>query len=238
MLKGVVDGIVSDCKWYRGEIRLHFLTKNHSFVEIHNPLTFDAIDTRIHEFMYSPAEREHAYEAAVKAAYGGMTPARSDDGRYILVFTNFERIHTGGDENSLVYLDRLLEKKGIQLRHVRLQFGDYKGTIVDPTHIVNVQRVTNVSNNIVRVSLVEVDNVMSTIKPCPPLTPVERIQRYQFIKQYSFQFWIDDHYREFIIGLIILISAVLLALASYLLHVGSAIRAKFKKSDEHPIIPA
>ncbi|KAH7714576.1 CRE-NHR-36 protein [Aphelenchoides avenae] len=47
MLKGVVDGIVSDCKWYRGEIRLHFLTKNHSFVEIHNPLTFDAIDTRV-----------------------------------------------------------------------------------------------------------------------------------------------------------------------------------------------
>ncbi|KAI1716190.1 hypothetical protein DdX_07224 [Ditylenchus destructor] len=87
-----------------------------------------------------------------------------------------------------------------------------------------------VSSNIMRVALVETQDVLSAIRPCPIMTTMDKIKQYHDVKKYYYERWFDEHYRESLIGFFLLCSAVGCALVAYVF--GLCERAKRRKLDE------
>ncbi|KAI6173491.1 hypothetical protein M3Y98_01087200 [Aphelenchoides besseyi] len=212
VLKSMVQALVQDCRWFEGDIDLRLLNKNHQLIQIFNFETQEAIDHRLEEFMYNTNESQTAYLVSVTAAIDEMPPFTSEVGRYVFVATNFERNNTAIDANQLRQIDRKLKVKGIQLRSIRLgnsgQIGDLNGAI-------NIQSVRNVSSRFMRVSLVEADNIMETVRPCRPLSETERIRNIQFERDFQFRYWLANNTWDVTIGCILFVSAAFVALIAY-----------------------
>uniref|UniRef100_A0A915EQX6 Uncharacterized protein n=1 Tax=Ditylenchus dipsaci TaxID=166011 RepID=A0A915EQX6_9BILA len=217
VLKQIVATILKDCKWYAGYIDLEFLTKDNTFIHVRDPTDLSAVNKRLKYFKYNEEEREDAYIQTVGAAIDKMdVPSRTSagHGQFIFVITNFARIDTGADGEFLRELNRLLLEKEIQLRNVRLEFDGRKGTEI-PMHFLNIQQLHNLSSNIMRVSLVETNNVVQAMSPCPSLSAIDIIKQYHAIKKFYAETWLEEHKKESVIGLLLLVLAILFAVMSF-----------------------
>uniref|UniRef100_A0A914Y1M4 Uncharacterized protein n=1 Tax=Panagrolaimus superbus TaxID=310955 RepID=A0A914Y1M4_9BILA len=131
-LKGLVESVIGDCKWYYGNINAQFLTKNMDLVKVTDPVDFTDLDYRVDEFIYDSNEQHDAYEKLLQHALIKLPLRPSDYGRYILIVTNFERSLSGiVIENNEKLVDKITEY-GIQLRTIRVEFDGNRATHMNP----------------------------------------------------------------------------------------------------------
>jgi hypothetical protein len=77
-----------------------------------------------------------------------------------------------------------------------------------------------------RVSLTEANNIMDTLRPCPPLSEAERIRNIQFERDFQFRYWLANNSWDITIGFILFLSSIFLAATSYLAHLWMIRRKK------------
>uniref|UniRef100_A0AC34FEC1 Uncharacterized protein n=1 Tax=Panagrolaimus sp. ES5 TaxID=591445 RepID=A0AC34FEC1_9BILA len=131
-LKGLVESVIGDCKWYYGNINAQFLTKNLNLVKVTDPVDFTDLDYRVDEFIYDTNEQHDAYEKLLRHALIKLPLRPPDYGRYILIVTNFERSLSGiVIENDEKLVDKITEY-GIQLRTIRVEFDGNRATHMNP----------------------------------------------------------------------------------------------------------
>uniref|UniRef100_A0A914CP31 Uncharacterized protein n=1 Tax=Acrobeloides nanus TaxID=290746 RepID=A0A914CP31_9BILA len=211
-LQSIFHSIVDDCKWYYGYLEMKFLRKDLSFMTITDPISFALLDDQIADFSYTQQERvnKSAYLKAVTTAVNYMWPSDNEIGAYILAITNFDSLENGSGPETMREIDDRLEYKGIHLRIVRLELDTNNKTMHwNPKHFFH--NINEVTDNIVRVSVVETDNLLEAIKPCPPLSLVEKFAQLSYAKHYKFQ----DR-RSSIIGGVLLAIAIISAISSFL----------------------
>lgn len=47
LLQKIVKTVITDCKWYNDDIKLHLLTNNFSLIDIHNPLELYELEKNV-----------------------------------------------------------------------------------------------------------------------------------------------------------------------------------------------
>ncbi|KAE9551225.1 hypothetical protein FO519_005558 [Halicephalobus sp. NKZ332] len=190
-LKTLVESVVGDCKWYYGHVNIKFMTNKLEIFDITDPVDFTDLDTYFDKFLYKESEQESAYERTTISAIKNMPDEPSDFGRYILIVTNLERIYTGVNitQKVLKKIDNSLIMKKTQLRIIRIEFDGKKTTQLIPSNFVNIHRIRNITTNIVRVSFIESNSLMETVRPCPPLSLKDQIEHYRYSKHYLAEKW-------------------------------------------------
>uniref|UniRef100_A0AC34RFR9 Uncharacterized protein n=1 Tax=Panagrolaimus sp. JU765 TaxID=591449 RepID=A0AC34RFR9_9BILA len=222
-LKDLVGAVVGDCKWYYGYVNVKCLTKDFELVPINDPVEFSDLNCFMEKFVYNETEQIGAYERTLVEGIRKMPRTSTEFGRYILMVSNLERPFSGTDSMNATtaefgQLDEALATRGIQLRTIRVEFVRHRVQHLDKSYFVYSQQIRNVSSNIVRISLTESDSVLSTIRPCPPLTAREKIAHYRYAKHYLAQYWIQENYRSSLIGAICLVCACFMSIGAVIFH--------------------
>ncbi|KAI6244212.1 hypothetical protein M3Y99_00094200 [Aphelenchoides fujianensis] len=84
-----------------------------------------------------------------------------------------------------------------------------------------------------RVSLIEADNIMDSIRPCHSLSEAQRIRNIQFERDFQFRYWLRNNTWDVKIGFLLFMSAALVAVFAYCVHLRDERRRR--REEETPI---